>query len=91
MEEYGGTSLVGTLFDTLMRPGAVTGVDILSPITWSLAPPIDHVVLGDGPPGGIWQVFSYFNTSISNSSENISFLHFVVQLCFILRKLLALK
>lgn len=55
MEEYGGTSLVGTLFDTLMRPGAVTGLDILPPITWSLAPPIDHVVLGDGPPGGIWQ------------------------------------
>ncbi|CAH1393296.1 unnamed protein product [Nezara viridula] len=55
MDEYGGTSLVGTLFDTLMRPGAVTGLDILSPVTWSLALPIDHVVLGDGPPGGIWQ------------------------------------
>ena len=56
MEDYAGTSPVGTLFDALMHPGAVTGLDLPSPVTWSFTTPVDHVMLGNGPPGGVWQV-----------------------------------
>lgn len=55
MEDLGGTSVIGTLFDSLMHPGALMGMKREPPISWVPTNGIDHVVLGDGPPGGIWQ------------------------------------
>ena len=49
---------VSVLFDTLNHPGADFGADGRSTVSWLHRPDqaVDHVVLGRGPPGGVWQV-----------------------------------
>ncbi|KAF0305700.1 Oxidative stress-induced growth inhibitor 2 [Amphibalanus amphitrite] len=48
---------VSVLFDTLNHPGADFGADEHSTIRWVYRPEraVDHLVLGRGPPGGVWQ------------------------------------
>ena len=49
---------VSLLFDTLQKPEADLGMEESSLLEWRLKKEkhIDHVVLGRGKPGGIWQV-----------------------------------
>jgi hypothetical protein len=49
---------VSLLFDALQRPEADLGLDLPSLLEWRQLPDkrVDHVVLGRGGPGGVWQV-----------------------------------
>ena len=49
---------VSILLDTLQRPKADLGLDLESNLTWRLNEDkaLKHVVLGQGGPGGVWQV-----------------------------------
>ncbi|XP_037085440.1 oxidative stress-induced growth inhibitor 1-like [Pollicipes pollicipes] len=48
---------ISVLFDTLNHPGADLGSGEQSTVTWVKREEkaVDHVVLGRGPPGGVWQ------------------------------------
>ena len=49
---------VSVLLDSLQRPKADLNLDLASHLTWrkETDKASRHVVLGKGPPGGVWQV-----------------------------------
>ncbi|XP_074645233.1 oxidative stress-induced growth inhibitor 2-like [Tubulanus polymorphus] len=51
------TNPIALLFDTLYHPNADLGMEDPSAVTWKhdSSHIINHMVLGKGPPGGVWQ------------------------------------
>lgn len=63
-----GASPNGLLMDSLIRPGADCGITSPSLINWAQAPPLSHVVIGKGPPGGTWRKMDGRTVTLSLSN-----------------------
>ncbi|XP_014260201.1 oxidative stress-induced growth inhibitor 2-like [Cimex lectularius] len=64
----GNGTPIGILMDKLLRPGADIGLDMPSLIDWRCHKSLDHVVIGKGPPGGIWHTIEGDTLTLSPSN-----------------------